>query len=59
MLVVNQLLKKNLAQEENPNGRILAVFIGLTKDVDYEYKNLLRGIKNTIFGGEGLIFMPD
>ncbi len=49
----------NLARKELATGEVLKVdtgcIVGFTKDVDYDIE-FVGGIKNTVFGGEGLFF---
>lgn len=48
-----------LARKELQSGELLRVdtgcLVGFTKDVDYDIE-FVGGIKNTIFGGEGIFF---
>ena len=48
-----------LAKKELQSGEILRVdtgcLVGFTKDVDYDIE-FVGGIKNTLFGGEGIFF---
>jgi uncharacterized protein (AIM24 family) len=49
----------NMAKKELQSGEVLKVdtgcVVGFTKDIDYDIE-FVGGIKNTIFGGEGLFF---
>jgi uncharacterized protein (AIM24 family) len=52
------LYRRNLSKKELRTGEVLKVdtgcIVGFTKDVDYDIE--FGGIKNSIFGGEGLFY---
>jgi hypothetical protein len=53
-----RLYRRNLSKKELRTGEVLKVdtgcIVGFTKDVDYDIE--FGGIKNSIFGGEGLFY---